>query len=261
MPAISPVPLKRLALASICTATALALTACGPLGRAGQEGGQKSKGSQESATSGPYAGLSGPEVFNKSVTATKKATSLRLAVTTRTPEGPVKAHLAVDTKGDCAGTISLGPAGTTELIKTGDTVYLRFDEAMLRQETKDRPKEETKAVLDTLLGKWVEEKADAEDAKDLVQFCDLDSYLEAFEANDNAARRSGESTVNGTPTVVLTESHRDEKVTAHVAAEGTPFLLKVHTSGGDEPLDLVLSEFGKPVPAKKPAARDIVDVN
>ncbi|MFC5805486.1 hypothetical protein [Streptomyces formicae] len=253
MSATALVRMKRTVLASLCTATALSLTACGPLGAA-------AAGTGASADSGPYAELSGPEVLNKAVKVTKAATSLRLGVTMTTADGPVQAHLAVDTKGDCAGTISFGTAATTELIKTGDTVYLRFDEAMLRKEGEGRPKEETDAVLKTLLGKWVKDDADSGDAKDLVEFCDLDTYLGGFEANDNIARKGGESAVNGTPTLVLTESYRDEKYTVHVAAKGTPYLLKLQVAGGAEPMSMTFSEFDKPVAAKKPAAKDIADV-
>ncbi|MFG3308366.1 hypothetical protein [Streptomyces wuyuanensis] len=254
MPAIPPARLKHLALASLCAASALALTACGPVGQAAEEG------SKPAAESGPYPGLSGPEILNKAITTTKKATSVRLRFVTTTADGPVRGDLAVDTKGDCAGTVHLGTEGTTELVKTGDTVYLRFDEKMLRAQTEGSSEAETRATLDMLLGKWVQEKADGEDAKDLAQFCDLDSYLEGFEAEDTAAQRAGESTVDGTPTVVLKESYRGEKATAHVAAKGTPHLLRFQVTGGAEPIDMTFSEFDKPVPVKRPAKKDIVDL-
>ncbi|MGW1883278.1 hypothetical protein [Streptomyces sp. NPDC001970] len=251
----APARLKRGALAALCTAAGLALTACGPLGAL--DGGT----GEENTDSGPYADLSGPEVLNRGLEATKTAKSLRLELTMRTAEGPMKAYLAVDTKGDCAGTISVGDSGTTELIKTGDTVYTRFDEAMLRKEGEGRPKDETDAVVKMLLGKWVEDEADGADAKDLVHFCDLDSYLDGFRANDTIARKAGESTVNDTPTLVLTEAYRNEKYTAHVATKGAPYLLRIQVAGGAEPMSLTFSEFNKPVPAEKPAAKDIADID
>ncbi|MEV4916014.1 hypothetical protein AB0K47_04285 [Streptomyces tirandamycinicus] len=255
MPAVPPTRLKRLVLASVCAASALALTACGPLGQAAE----KSTPSAPSSPSGPYPGLSGSEILNKAITATKAATSLRLRVTTETADGPVRGDLAVDTKGDCAGTLQMGAEGGVELVKTGDTVYMRFDEKMLRSQADGE--EETQAALDLLLGKWVREKADAADAKDFAEFCDLDSYLEGFQANDTVAKRAGESTVGGTPTVVLTESHQGEKATAQVAAKGTPHLLRLQVTGGAEPIDMTFSEFDEPVPVKKPAAKDIVDLD
>ncbi|WP_351227921.1 hypothetical protein [Streptomyces sp. NPDC002133] len=257
MSATAPARLKRAALAAaLCTAAGLALTACGPLGAL--DGGT----GEENTDSGPYADLSGPEVLNRGLKATRTAKSLRLELTMRTAaDGPMKAYLAVNTKGDCAGTISVGDSGTTELIKTGDTVYTRFDEAMLRKEGEGRPKEETDAVVKMLLGKWVKDAAGGADAKDLVHFCDLDSYLDGFRANDNIARKAGESTVNDTPTLVLTETYRDEKYTAHVATKGAPYLLRVQVAGGAEPMSLTFSEFNRPVPAEKPAAKDIADID
>ncbi|MCZ7459826.1 hypothetical protein [Streptomyces sp. WMMC940] len=254
MPAVPPSRVKHLALASLCAASALALSACGPLDGTAGDG-------KPSAESGPYPGLSGPEILNKAITTTKKATSLRLKVTMTTADGPVRGDLAVDTKGNCAGTVQMGAEGTTELVRTGDTVYLRFDERMLRSQTKGGSEAETRAALDTLLGKWVREKADAQDAKDLAQFCDLDSYLEGFEADDTEAKRAGGSTVDGTPTVVLRESYRGEKATAHVAAKGTPYLLRFQVTGGAEPIDMTFSEFDRPVPVKEQAEKDIVDLD
>ncbi|RNL71443.1 hypothetical protein [Streptomyces sp. I6] len=253
MPAVPPARLRRLALASLCAASALALTACGPLG-------QTAEASRPSSPSGPYPGLSGSEILNKAITATKSATSLRLRFATETTEdGPIGGDLAVDTEGDCAGTLQMGTEGGVEILKTGDTVYLRFDEKMLRSQAEGE--EETRAALDLLLGKWVREKADAADAEDFAEFCDLDSYLEGFQADDTAAKRAGESTVGGAPTVVLKEDHQGEKATAHVAAKGTPHLLRLQVTGGDEPMDMTFSEFDEPVPVEKPAAQDIVDLD
>ncbi|MGW2561366.1 hypothetical protein ACWCXB_19350 [Streptomyces sp. NPDC001514] len=253
MSATTLVRLKHLVLVPLCTTVALALTGCLPTGpdHAGKSG----------ADSGPYAELSGPEVINRGIKATKSAKSMALGIDLKTSDGPVKAYLAVNTKGECAGTVSMGATGTVELVKTGNTAYLRFDESILRDQSKGRPKAEVDAVLKTLLGKWVKEDAGSADAKDLVQFCDLDTYLEGFEANDTIAKKTGTSTVNGTPTLMLTESDRDEKYIAHVAAEGTPYLLKLQVVGGKEPGSMTFSEFNKPVAAKKPAAKDIVDID
>ncbi|MFE7777997.1 hypothetical protein ACFU5O_29685 [Streptomyces sp. NPDC057445] len=252
MSATALVRLKRIALTALCSATALGLTGCGTLGPDGKE--------TREAGSGPFADLSGPEVVNKSFRATKEAKSLTLDIDMKSPDGPVKAYLAVNTKGDCAGTVSIDSAGTTELIKTGNSVYMRFDETMLRMQSKGDSKEETDAVLKALLGKWVETEADSEDARDMVEFCDLDTYLAGFEDNDNIAKKAGESKVNGASALMLTERDGEEKYTAHVAVEGTPYLLKLQVTGGKEPGSMTFSGFNKPVPATKPARKDIADV-
>ncbi|WP_338672328.1 hypothetical protein V1460_04790 [Streptomyces sp. SCSIO 30461] len=255
----APARLKRTGaalLTTTLTAAALTLTACLPSGAEG-----KTRAGASAEKPGPYAGLSGAELLNKSFKATKRAKSLTLQVDTRTADGPEKAYLSVSAKGDCTGTVSLGTAGTTEFIRTGGTVYMRFDEVMLREQVKGMSDEETEAVMRTLRGKWVEYDADADDARDLVELCDLDSHLGALVPDDNVARRAGESTVNGTPTVVVTEQDGREKYTVHVSAKGIPFLARIETTGGDDPGTITFSQFDEPVVARKPAAKDIADID
>jgi hypothetical protein len=46
----------------------------------------------------------------------------------------------------------------------------------------------------------------------------------------------------------------------YVAAEGKPYLLKIDQKGGDEPGTIGFSGFNKPVPAEKPADKDIFEL-
>lgn len=114
-------PLARTAAAALCTVTVLALTAaCGTL-------------FDDERTAAPYARLTGPEVVNKALAATRSAKSLRMAVETTSGEGPVSAFVATDVRGACTVTLSLGAAGTLELVRTEGAVYTRSDAAMLRR--------------------------------------------------------------------------------------------------------------------------------
>jgi hypothetical protein len=254
---------RRTALAArrtaLCTAlfttVALGLTACGP------SSSSADAKVQDSGPTGPFAGQSGPEIVNRAVTATKAATSLTLDVNINTADGPMKAYMATDTNGRCTGTLSVGPAGTAELIRTGDTVYMRFDEAFLREQGKGEPAEETEAVLKLLKGRWMQTDASAPEAEDSLELCDLDSLLAEIEANDTEARRGGESTVDGKKALILTESDSEATYTIYVATEGEPYLLKVEQKGGEEPGTMTFSDYNKPVRAKKPAAKSIVDLD
>ncbi|MCX4823641.1 hypothetical protein OG883_27955 [Streptomyces sp. NBC_01142] len=239
------------ALAALCTAAALTLTLT--LTACGQD--------PEPTPTGPFAGLSGPEIVNRAVKATKTARSVTLDIDTRTDEGPMKAFMATNTKGQCAGTLSIGATGTAELIKTDGTAYMRFDEAFLREESKGEPAAEAAAVLKMLKGRWLETGVTEADARESLELCDLSSLLADFETNDTEARRGGETTVNGKKALMLTESEGDEKYTVYVATEGKPYLLKIEQKGGEEPGTMTFAEYNKPVPAKKPAAKDIVDLD
>ena len=116
----------RLAAAATCGVLVLGPTACDALGGPAQ-------------ARGPLSEPSDPEITDEAVAATRAAPDVRLAVTTRSADGPVHAFVTTDSRGACAGTFSTGPAGTTEPVRTGGTVYTKSDEAMLRAAAKDTP--------------------------------------------------------------------------------------------------------------------------
>ncbi|MFI2348312.1 hypothetical protein ACH492_14940 [Streptomyces sp. NPDC019443] len=269
MHAIAPARRRRTAFAVLAAVVALGGAACGQLGpepaSKGAKSSASSKGAKENAkdkkAAEPFAGLSGPEIANRAARATKAATSLTLDITMKSADGPTKGFMAISTKGDCKGTLSVGSDGTVELIKTGNTAYMRFDEAFLREQSKGEPAAEADAVIKTLKGRWMRTDVSDPEAKDSLELCDLDSVLSELEANDNAARRAGETTVNGQKALKLTESDGEATYTLYVATEGEPYLLKVEQVGGEEPGTMTFSAYNKPVAAKKPAAKDILDLD
>lgn len=248
--------LARTATSTLCALTVLSLAACGtdiPSPKESSAKGSSAKGSE------PFADLSGPEVANKAVTATKKVKSLKIAVDTTADGGRISAHLSGNTAGDCTGTMAIGPTGTMEIRKTGDTVYTQFDEAMLREQSKGEPAEDIQAAVDMLAGHWLQSKASDPDNKEMLELCDLKSLLQDFETNDNAAKKSGSTTVDGRPALRLTEKDSEGTYTILVATEGEPYILKVDSTDGGDPMTMTLSEFDKPVVVQRPAAKDILD--
>ncbi|MEU9981996.1 hypothetical protein [Streptomyces sp. NPDC050856] len=248
MSAIALHRFQRPALAALCTAAVLGLTACGPFGG-------------DATETGPFAGLSGAQIANKAVKATKSASSLTFDADLQMPEGRVKAFMAVDTKGQCAGTLSVGSTGTVELIRTGGDAYMRFDEALLREQSKGSSAEETSAVLKTLKGRWTKADATDPEAKEGMEMCDLDQVLGELRTGINTAKRGEVTTVGGRKALTLTEKDGAATYKIYVATEGEPYLLKVEQKGGKEPGTISFSAYNKPVPAKKPAAKDIVDLD
>lgn len=193
--------------------------------------------------------------------ATTGASSLTIKGDVTDPEmGSITLDLAVDSKGECTGSLSIGDEGTADPVKTGEIFYMKYDEALLRQESEGEPAEEVDATVKLLAGRWMESKASDPDTKDMIEFCDLKGLLKSIEANDTAARKAGEEKVDGKPALRLTEKDGKETHTFHVAAEGDPYILRIASTGGEEPMTLNLSEFNQPVVAEKPAAKDIVDL-
>lgn len=237
-------PVARTAAAALCTVAALGLTACGSL-------------LEDSASKEPFAGLTAPEVTNKALAATRAATSVRLAVTTESADGPVQVFVATGARGACTGTFSMGSAGTMELIRADGVVYTKSDEAMLRAASADSSGGDAEADVKKLNGRWVKARPDDRRTAESLRYCDPRSVLDRLAAKSGTARKGGQSSVGGRPTLTLTGAPAGTaggSWTASVATEGLPHLLRMRvTERGRPPLTVEFSEFGKPVTAKKPA--------
>ncbi len=271
--------MRRTALAALCLATAatVGLTACqsgqhkadgkaGKSSAAGQSGKPRSSKPKE-----PFAGLSAEEIADRALTATTGVSSLRMKGDVRDDEskGTIQLDMALNDKNECAGTMGMDGQGKADLIKTGDTVYMKYDEAFLRAQGKGESKAEVDAAVTMLAGKWTKMSAKGADAKDIESFCDLDSVLDgAEEVNSDASpgaaeatvTRGATTTVDGTPALVLHAREGKDRYTLYVATEGKPYLLRMDSKSADDPGTVTFSDFGKPVPAEAPTG-NVVDLD
>ncbi|MGW6895715.1 hypothetical protein [Streptomyces sp. NBC_01727] len=231
----------RTATATLCAVTALALTACNPVF------------AQQNDTA-PFARLTGPEVAGKALAATRAAKSVRITVGTKSPDGtPVEAYVATDIRGECTVTLSMGAAGTMDLVRTGGTVYTQSDEAMLRAASAGRSRHtDTNAEVKKLTGRWV--KADHADrfTAQTLGYCDRKGFLDRLAENSDTAHKGKATAVGSMPALSLTGRTGSGTWQAAVAAEGRPHLLKLRFSTGT-PLTVEFTEFDKPFTVKRPA--------
>ncbi|MFJ2257483.1 hypothetical protein ACIOKD_03915 [Streptomyces sp. NPDC087844] len=244
--------MRRTALAALCLAAAatVSLTGCLP-------GEDKA----DSKPKGPFAGLTGGEIADRAVEATSNASSLRMKGDILDDDGSrMDLDMALDKKGRCAGTMSADGQGEAQLVMTGDTLYMKYDEKFLRAQDEDAPKEETDQVVAMLAGKWTKMSAKGSDAKDIAGFCDLDTVLADFEDVSSDATRGKAATVGGTPAIVLHEKDGNDTYTLSVATEGKPYLLKVISRSAKEPGTVTFSDFDTPVPAETPQGK-ILDLD
>ncbi|MCX5312655.1 hypothetical protein [Streptomyces sp. NBC_00154] len=226
----------RTATATLCAVTALALTACDPVFAHQQD-------------TAPFARLTGPEVVNKALTATRAAKSVRITVETKSPDGtPVEAYVATDIRGECTVTLSMGAAGTMDLVRTGGTVYTQSDEAMLRAASPGRPHAEVKK----LTGRWVKAGHADRSTAQTLGYCDRKGFLDRLAENSSTAHKGRATAVGSTPALSLTGRAGGGTWQAAVAAEGRPHLLKLRFSTGT-PLAVEFTEFDKPFTVKRPA--------
>ncbi|OWA05512.1 hypothetical protein B9W62_23040 [Streptomyces sp. CS113] len=227
---------------------------------------EASASASASASDEPFAGLTGEEISEQARIATTGARSLHLTGSVPDEEsgGSLNLDVALDRKGGCTGTMGVDGQGEIELIRTGDTLYVKFDKQFLRTLDKGEPQAGNDALAALLAGRWTSMPADGPDAKAMTGFCDLDMLLDdgGEGGDDTGAKltRGKVTTVDGAPAITLHETTGSHRTTLYVATEGKPFLLRVVNGSGQESFSLSLTGFNEPVPAKAPSG-EVIDLD
>ncbi|MCB5166259.1 hypothetical protein LG634_15625 [Streptomyces bambusae] len=245
------------AATALASAALLGLTACGT---SGSDAGKRQAAAAPAAEAAPYADLTGPQLLEKSLAATRKATSLTLKGKITEGGKPMTLDLSLSTADECRGSMSTAGEGRFELIKSKQNAYVKADEAFYRGAGKGDPKEETDAVVAMLADRWLKTPADSPDAEEFTGACDLAELLKEFEEEPGKAKKGPVTTVDGRKAVTLTVPADDGTATVYVAAEGEPYLLKAFQKGGTDPGEITFSRFNEPVDVTPPAAKDVVDL-
>ncbi|MFF2861868.1 hypothetical protein ACFVSX_18505 [Streptomyces rubiginosohelvolus] len=169
--------------------------------------------------------------------------------------------LTLDREGNCAGGVDMGDDGSVEVVKRGDDVWLKPDAAFwnthvpIGGSTFD-------AILD---GRYMKASADDPRLLEVTEICDLDTFRELVTDNVGTAdldtlTKGAKTDVNGAPTVPVTRAEGGERLTAYVAAEGTPYPVRITVRNADGEGTVDFSGFDRPVPTATPPADETVDV-
>ncbi|MEU0098331.1 hypothetical protein [Streptomyces sp. NPDC006267] len=169
--------------------------------------------------------------------------------------------LTLDREGNCAGGVDMGEDGSVEIIKRGDDVWLKPDAAFWKNHVPVGG-----STFDAILdGRYMKASADNPRLLNVTETCDLDTFRELIADNAGTADRGGltkgeKTEVNGAPAVPVTRVVGGERLTAYVAAEGTPYPVRITVSNADGKGTVNLSGFDRPVPSATPSPDETVDV-
>ncbi|MFI8367280.1 hypothetical protein [Streptomyces sp. NPDC085466] len=240
---------KLWAATTICLTAVVGLTGCG-------------KGDDKAAD--PFAGLSADAIADKAVEATKNVTALHMNGSGTNDGEEMTLDFAVDDKGNCKGSMEAPKGGKAEVIGTGGTSYMKGDDAFWKSSGGEEGSsaEEAGAISTLLNGRWMKMPA-GEDGP--AAFCDLKSITKDMdeETPRKGMTREADADVDGTAAVVLKgkPEKNGETSTFYVAKDSAkPYILRVVTTGGEEPGTVTLSDFDKPVEVTAPPADQVVDM-
>lgn len=259
--------MRRTALAALCPAAVATagLTGCAGEDKANTSTSQNTAKGRESSPKPqeePFAGLTGGEIVDKALEATTGASSLRMTGDIPDDEsgGTIHLDMALNKRGECAGTVGLDDQGEAELIKTGDTVHMKYDEAFLRARSEGESEDTVDATVALPAGKWTRMSAKGPDAEDTAGFCDLGTVLDGAEDGAPEAARGKTTTIDGTPAITLKAQDGKDRFTLYVATEGEPYLLRLDSTSPTDPGSIAFGDYDEPVPADAPTG-DVLDLD
>lgn len=264
---------KRLvATALVCATLAVGATACGgdkddkaAAGSPAAAGTTPAAPSTPSGTPAPTAPagidaekLAVKEIMKQAHAAMTSATSVRVAGELVSEGSKIKMDIALDAKGQCAGTMSMAGTGTFEIVSDGTRVWIKPDAAFW--ESFGGKNGATAAQL--FKGRYLSGLNSDAEIKEMTTFCTIAELSKSFlELDDDAKVTKGPAgTVNGLKTLTLDSTDTDgEQSTLHIAVEGKPYPLRIEGGGkGPGRIDFT---YDKPVEVKAPAADNVIDIS
>ncbi|GHG40443.1 hypothetical protein [Streptomyces zaomyceticus] len=214
----------------------------------------------------PFTGLTADEIADRAVTATRSATSLRMAGRVVTDGQPLDIDFAVNDKDECTGLMKI-KGGTAELRRIDRITYMKGDEAFWRvsMASQGMPEPQIDVTVELVKGRWLKIAPGQPGASDLGGVCDLKSLLSDLDKDEAERRgltRGPDAEVDGTPVATLVKKRTGgETTTVSVSREGKPYILKMVRAGGEEPGTMVLSDYDEPVEVVVPPADETVDLS
>jgi len=165
----------------------------------------------------------------------------------------ISVDIQAKANGDCTGSVGIGE-GSAQVVAKDGTSWFKPDEEFWRANAGDS----ADAVIDAVGDKWV---LDTED--NFSGFCDLDGFFDSLFKDDAEAgtyKTTGTEEVDGDQVVKVEQSDDKGKATGYVLTEGKHYLVKLERHEGDDPGQLVFSDFNKDFDVTAPADDEVIDL-
>jgi hypothetical protein len=240
-------PIRRARLLAAALAAVAVLAGCG----GGSTAGRGTGPSGTAATSNGVADLPAKEILARAQQALGRASSVHIKGG-GSSEGQ---QFAIDMRYGAEGAVgSMTTNGQTiELLRVGQTVYLKGTEAFWRSIGGN-------AVAELLKGRYLKVPATTPDFAELSSFTDLKKNAQELLKPDGEVSKGGRRTVHGVQAIGLVDSK--DGGTLYIALQGEPYPLqavpgaKAKNDSGSLDFD-----YGAPVKVTAPAADQVVDVS
>ncbi|MFG2985461.1 hypothetical protein ACGFYQ_30090 [Streptomyces sp. NPDC048258] len=189
-------------------------------------------------------------------------TSMRMVAKVTDESGTTALDLRFDETGNCVGTVTPpGNSGMADVIKRGDDVWMKLDDALLRAQVPGDAAEDAIALIN---GRYLHGTTGNFLLRDFAEFCDLDFFKKEFSSKPvNEQLTKGKRTsVDDRPAITVTSRRDGETGMYQVSTEDKPYLLQIQgTDASGERVEASFSAFDEPVTVRPPAPADSVDLS
>jgi hypothetical protein len=250
---------NRAATALLCAATAMIITGCRQDGTEADARNTAPTAKSPAEPKHPFDTMTPEQIDHQARKAIKEATSTRWTGSFNTDGRQMQVDLAVDVHGSCNGKISDESTGTWHIIRKDSLVYIKAEEKYWRATfSREMTAEQTEEMVGHFKGRWI--KPPKMMSKIMGNMCDgINTQIATLSlASGGSTVREADTTVNGRPVAVLSDTTTTETTTVYVAKEGKPYALRI-TITGNEPIDVTLTDYDKPVDTTPPPSDQILD--
>ncbi|MDF1605305.1 hypothetical protein [Nocardioides sp. YIM 152315] len=203
---------------------------------------------------GDFEGQSADKIVEQAKKDMDGLKAVRVAGSVTTDGQEIELDMQLNTDADCTGTIGFG-GGTTELLGTGGSVWMKPDETFWKAFAGDSADQ----VITVVGDKWVVVPA-GEDG--FAELCDLDDLLDELISDDDTDyTKAGDDEIDGERVLAVESKDEDGSSTGYVVVDEPHYLVKVEKTEGDEPGSVAFSEFDEEFSVEAPAGDEVIDLN
>ncbi len=209
----------------------------------------------DDGSGGDFEGQSADKIVERAKKDMEGLDSVRVAGSVSTGGQEIELDMQLNTDADCTGTLGFG-GGTTELLGTGGSVWMKPDEAFWTSFAGDNAEQ----VMSLVADKWVV-VPDGEDG--FAELCDLDELLDELIAGDDDTTysKTGDDEIDGDKVLAIESKDDEGTSTGYVLVDEPHYLVKVEKTEGDEPGSVTFSDFDESVGVQAPSDSEVVDLN
>lgn len=209
----------------------------------------------DDGSGGDFEGQPADKIVERAKKDMEGLDSVRVAGSVSTGGQEIELDMQLNTDADCTGTLGFG-GGTTELLGTGGSVWMKPDEAFWTSFAGDNAEQ----VMSLVADKWVV-VPDGEDG--FAELCDLDELLDELIAGDDDTTysKTGDDEIDGDKVLAIESKDDEGTSTGYVLVDEPHYLVKVEKTEGDEPGSVTFSDFDESVDVQAPSDSEVVDLN